>query len=134
VKGERVARRYPASEFPDVQGVRLVPLRSGAALINISATGILVRTTDGPRVGTKLTAKFEGTFCPASVEGRVARCEVAGIGPDGSIFYNVGLAFHAPIVLRQDLEADAAPPPAPETSAPEAAVEDTVAPVLRNRW
>jgi hypothetical protein len=162
--GERPARRYAASSFPEIQGIRLVPSGASATLVNLSATGILVESTSRSVPGMVLTVEFAGTFSPASVEGRVIRCEVIGIGADGSLRFNIGLAFTTPIALptgaadepgarapapASSPPAPAAPPPAPAAPPPAAtapprapaappqaaAIAPTAsAPVLRNRW
>jgi len=133
---ERPARRFAASAFPEIQGVRLVPPGTAATLVNLSATGVLVECEDRLLPDAALTVEFAGTFRPASIEGRVIRCEVIGIATNGSMRYRIGLAFSAKIALPGDAPvktdaraaASAAPPPAPAGGA-------TVAPpILRNRW
>jgi hypothetical protein len=136
---EPVARRYPASAFPAITGVRLTPLEVAAKLVNLSATGILVECANRPAPGGLLTVHFAGTFVPASVPARVVRCEVAGIAPDGSLRYHLGLAFSERLALPDDLEADAdaqatpaAVPPVVAAAVP--ATAPASAPILRNRW
>jgi len=138
--GEPIARRYPASAFPEIQGIRLAPTGSTAALVNMSATGVLVECASRPLPGAILTVHFTGTFSPASMKSRVVRCEVAGIAADGSLRYHVGLAFNTRIALPNETEdgadASAAPPSAPPLAAAvvAAAAVEMVVPVLRNRW
>jgi hypothetical protein len=130
---EPVARRYPASAFPGIQGIRLAPPGVAATLVNLSATGVLVECASRPLPGTLLTVHFAGTFSPAAIESRVVRCEVAGIAKDGSLRYHLGLAFSTrlalPDVSEGDVEARAAAP-----SAPPLAPAAMSAPALRNRW
>jgi hypothetical protein len=143
---ELVARRYPAAEFPDIHGVWLTPTGAAATLINLSATGVLVGCAARVAPGTVLTVQFKGTFRPASIESRVVRCEVAGIAPDGSLQFQLGLAFSTRIALAQDADAAMEGPDAadlPETDgsnaplaimAAAAAPPRKTTPVLRNRW
>jgi hypothetical protein len=134
--GDRAARRHPASSFPEIRGIRLAPLRAGASLVNLSASGMLVETADRPPLGAMLTVWFDGDFRPPSIECRVVRCEVAGILPDGSLSYHLGLAFSTRIALAQDagdeVDARIEMPAAPTLVA--APVVAAAAPVLRNRW
>ena len=83
MRGERAARRHPASEFPEITGIRLAPGFARATLLNLSVTGILVECTSRVVPGTALTVHFEGTFSPPSIESRVTRCVVTGIARDG---------------------------------------------------
>jgi len=138
--GEPVARRYPASAFPEILGIRLAPTGATATLVNMSATGVLVECASRPLPGAVLTVHFTGTFSPASMKSRVIRCEVAGIAADGSLRYHVGLAFSTRIALPNEIEdgvdASVAAPPGPPLAAAvvAAAAADMVAPALRNRW
>jgi hypothetical protein len=136
--GERPARRHPASSFPGIRGVRLAPLRATAGLVNLSATGALVETTDRPALGSTLTVCFDGPFDPASIEGRVVRCEVAGISADGSLRYHLGLAFSRRVTLAQDANAEVdartAVPAAPSLVAAPVLAAAADAPALRNLW
>lgn len=131
--GEPVARRYPASACPGIKGIRLSPPEVAATLVNLSATGVLVECASRLSPGTVRTIHFDGAFKPASVQGQVVRCEVAGIATDGLLRLHVGLAFTAPIPLQieagdgADTRASALPTPPPATAA-------VAAPVLRNRW
>jgi hypothetical protein len=131
--GEPVARRYPASAFPEIQGIRLAPLGVVATLVNMSATGVLVECASRPVPGAAVTVHFKGTFNPASIEGRVVRCEVAGIAADGSLRFHLGLAFTTRLALPNEAE-DEVDARAATPSAPPLAAAGVVAPVLRNRW
>ena len=147
----RSAPRLPASAVPGIKGVRLSPHGTEATLMNISASGILVECVSRLRLGTAVTTVFDGTFSPATIEGRVARSSVANVSKKGVLQYHIGIAFNKPIVLETSPVAAAirqpeapAAPAAPETpgapalgtpgttaQAPEAA---PVLPILRNRW
>jgi PilZ domain len=131
---ELVARRYAAAEFPEIQGVYLSPPGAAATLVNLSATGVLVGCAARLAPGMVLTVQFKGTFRPATIESRVVRCEVAGIAPDGSLLFQIGLAFSAHIALAQD--ADAAAEKFAASEMLEAAVAAPRGPVTlpRNRW
>ena len=135
--GEAAARRYPASAFPEIQGIRLAPPGVAATLVNLSAAGVLVECASRLLPGTVLTVHFKGTFNPASIESRVVRCEVAGIATDGSLRLHLGLAFSTRIALPNeaddDVDACAAAPSAPPLAAA-AVAAGVAAPVLRNRW
>ena len=138
--GERVACRYPASAFPEIEGIRLAPSGAAATLVNMSATGGLVECTSRAAPGAALTLHFKGTFEPASIKARVVRCEVAGISADGSLRFHLGLAFSTRLALPDKAE-DEVDASAIELSAPPlafvaaaGAATDVVAPVLRNRW
>ena len=150
----RSAPRLPASAVPGIKGVRLSPHGTEATLMNISASGILVECVSRLRLGTAVTTVFDGTFSPATIEGRVARSSVANVSKKGVLQYHIGIAFNKPIVLQAAPVAAAIRQPeapaasaAPETpgapgapalgtpgttaQAPEAA---PVHPILRNRW
>jgi hypothetical protein len=137
---DRIARRYPAVEFPEIQGIWLTPLGINATLINLSATGLLVGCATRSAPGTVLTVQFKGTFKPATLESRVVRCEVAGIAADGSLQFQLGLAFGTRIALAQDADEAAGETEAVGSDVPLAIVAAAAAaprgpvPVLRNRW
>ena len=75
--------------------------------------------------GASVTITVTGTFTPNVIKGRVARCEVGGIGTDGAINYKIGIGFDEPISLPDE---DVAP--AIESGAVEAVLE----PAVENRW
>jgi PilZ domain-containing protein len=144
----RSAPRLPASAVPGIKGVRLSPHGTEATLMNISASGILVECVSRLRLGTAVTAVFDGTFSPSTIEGRVARSSVANVSKKGVLQYHIGIAFNKPIVIEtapaaaaiQRPEAPAAVEapgtgalgtPGTTAPAPEAAL---VLPALSNRW
>ncbi len=125
MSGTHLARRQRASRVPGITAVRLTPTGGNASLVNISSSGVLVECGSRLASKTTVTVRFEGTFSPASVEGQVARCQVAGIGKDGAIRYHVGIAFSQHIPLNVEPEtppaADWAPPAPPAPPEPQQA-------------
>jgi hypothetical protein len=75
--------------------------------------------------GAAVTVSTAGTFTPAVIKGRVARCEVGGIGKDGAIHYKIGIVFDETVSL-PDEGRDPATEPRPVEGSPE--------PDLQNRW
>jgi hypothetical protein len=125
----RSAPRLLASSVPTIKGVRLSPFGAEATLLNISTTGVLVECTSRLRLGTAVTAVFEGTFSPSSAEGHVARSSVATVSKNGVLRYHIGIAFNNLITLEHV--------PAPAEHQPEAMSQGNatpVPPVVRNRW
>jgi len=149
---KRNAARYPASDLPSITGLRLSPHGAEASLVNISTTGLLAECAVRLKTGSTVTVQFEGTFTPATVHGRVARCSVARVSGSGTLMYHVGLAFSDAIALPAELErigtplpespaAPAAAPQTPEATAVEGTEAAAAAPsaehvrlTLRNRW
>jgi PilZ domain-containing protein len=148
---KRNAPRYPASEVPSITGLRMSPHGAEASLVNISTTGLLAECAVRLKTGSTVTVQFEGTFTPATVHGRVARCSVARVNDSGTLMYHVGLAFSEAISLPAELERPAtaaAPEAAPALAAaaespaaidsaaavPTAPPAEHVRPTLRNRW
>lgn len=131
-KGNRAAPRVLASRVPSITGVRLSPPDLEATLINISAHGVAVECGRRLALKTQVTVLFDGTFEPSSVEGRVARCTIAGLGPNGALTYQLGIAFASPIALVE------APAPVIERSDAlrhgPAITPTPPSTVLRNRW
>jgi len=129
-KETRVAPRLSASHVPSITGVRLAPNDVEATLMNISTHGVAVECGRRFLPKSEVTVCVEGTFEPSSIAGRVARCAVVGIGPDGGLRYQVGIAFAHPI----DLADTPSPvPPRPETPRLRPAPAKDP-PTLRNRW
>lgn len=126
----RTARRLPASRVPSITGVRLSPHGAETTLINISAHGLLVESDRRLKPQSDVKVLFDGTFEPSSVPSRIVRCAVAGIGQDGTLRYNVGIAFTGPIELDEASAPVARRPEAPRPG-PAPAPPSTV---LRNRW
>jgi hypothetical protein len=114
--------RRPAT-VADITGLRFGPERTPGALVNISRTGLLGESILRCRVGADIVVVFEGGFEPASVHGRVARCEVAAVGSDGLLRYHVAVEFQSPLPIEDDdatQEVETAPAARPAT--------------VRNRW
>jgi hypothetical protein len=148
---KRNAPRYPASLVPAITSLRMSPHGAEASLVNISTTGLLAECAVRLKTGSTVMVQFEGTFTPATAQGRVARCAVARVSDTGTLIYHVALAFAQPIPLPEDLERIAAafdaPPPAalPPTAAPvetqdpapvsvPAASAEEERSAVRNRW
>lgn len=75
--------------------------------------------------GVPVTVTVSGTFSPSVIKGRVARCEVGGIGKDGALQYRIGIAFDEPVSLPDEDRA-----PVDESEALAEALEAQV----ENRW
>ena len=134
VTDQDTSRRFGASRVPEITGVRLEPFGTDATLVNISSSGVLVECTTRVAPKMKVTVLFAGTFTPSSVDGRVARCVVAGIDKDSALRYHVGIAFDHAILLdieQADVQND--PLPASPLSSP-GVVRPAAAPEVRNRW
>ena len=111
--------RRPASEMPAITGVRLMPHDVVGELVNISETGLLTESTARLQIDSAVTVHFVGGFSPATVTGRVARCQVAVMGLDGLLRYATAIEFDAPIQLDGEVVEG---------------VEATPAKPVRNRW
>ena len=128
----RSAPRLQATEVPSIKGVRLRPFGAEATLVNISASGVLVECVTRLRLGTAVTVVFDGTFSPATAEGRVARSTVATVSKNGVLRYHVGIAFQNAIPL---IVTGVAPSkPAAVEAAPVSPAADPVATGPINRW
>lgn len=123
----RQAPRWPAAQFPLISGLRFSPHGIGAKLVNMSQTGLLAECGVRLKPAAAVTIMFDGTFSPATVEGRVVRCSVAAMGRDGRLQYHVGIAFEAPIAL-------GVPAPASVVAARVSASGPAVVSPVRNRW
>lgn len=121
---DRVAPRRPADQCPWITGLRLSP-GGEASLENISWSGLMARCQKRLAFGASVTVTVTGTFTPNVIKGRVARCEVGGIGKDGAINYKIGISFDEPISLPDE---DIAPAIA------STAVEAVSEPTVENRW
>jgi hypothetical protein len=127
----RNSPRRPASRVPAITGLRISPHGAAATLVDISATGLLAECAVRLQPGSAVTVVVEGTFAPASIEGRVARTSVSCVAKDGTLRYHSGIAFNKPIALAPEPDVE------PRTEAPvpvAAAAEATPKAPLRNRW
>ncbi len=111
--------RVEPAAVPGITGVRFLPQRTEATLVNISPSGLLVESTAKYQVGSSAAVLFEGGFTPSTATGRVVRCEVAVMGRDGVLRYYIGLEFNTPLDLGDAAGTSAPVPPAPR---------------VRNRW
>jgi hypothetical protein len=102
--------RRPATSVTAITGLRFLPDRVPATLVNMSATGLLVECGTPLRVGTDTAVLFEGGFSPDTVTGRVARCEVAVMGRDGTLRYLIGVEFDAALGLSDEAMTEPAAP------------------------
>jgi hypothetical protein len=125
----RRSPRRAASVVPSITGVRLSPVGGEAVLVNISATGVLVRCMTRLRPETAVNVVFEGGFSPGSVPGRIVRSVVAQIDSSGKLWFDLGITFRKAIAFDDVPGPVEAPVPAP---APQAAPVVTVP--LVNRW
>jgi PilZ domain len=122
----RTEPRHPASAVPAITGLRFSPHGVDAVLVNISESGLLAEVAERLKPGSAVTAVFEGTLVPNSIEGRVARTTVSAMGKDGRLRYHVGVSFSKR--FRLDLPEPVAPPPAAaEPEPPPAPVATVVA-------
>lgn len=122
----RVAPRCPPSLVPSITGLRLSPYGGEVSLVNISASGALIKCSTRVLPGTALVVVFEGTLSPSSIKSRVARCLVADIDTDGVLWYHVGVVFDNAITLEGTSVAANQPAHVREAA--------RVPTALRNRW
>jgi hypothetical protein len=135
---KRVASRRSAERCAFITGVRLAP-GGDVELVDISVSGMLIRGPRRAAPGAPLIATFAGALDVKSVAGRVARCEVAGIGADGAILYKIGISFNKPIALPEEELPEVEEPTFDGTEEDLlAAVEHVPVPpdrmVVENRW
>jgi len=121
---DRVAPRRPADQCPWITGLRLSP-GGEAALENISWSGLMARCQKRLAPGAVVSITVAGTFTPSIIKGRVARCEVGGIGQDGAIHYKIGIGFDEPVSLPDE---DRVPTQEPGS------VQAVAEPAVENRW
>jgi hypothetical protein len=125
----RRAVRKAATLVPTIKGVRLSPAGGEAVLVNISATGVLVRCMTRLRPDTAVTVVFDGGFSPTSVPGRIVRSVVAQIDGSGKLWFDLGIAFRKPIAFDDAPSPIEVPLPAP----PAQAALEVPGPAV-NRW
>ena len=117
----RKPERRRADEVPQITGLRFLPDRAPADLVNMSPLGLLAESAMRLRVGSEVAVLFEGGFQPQTITGRVARCEVAAMAPDGTLRYRVGIEFDTMLDMDGSTVVLSPPPSEP-------------APTARNRW
>ena len=125
----RIRPRRRACLVPSITGIRLSPRGGEASLVNISTTGALVRCNTRLLPGEIVMVVFDGQCSPSSVKSRVARCLVADIDSASTVWYEVGIAFSEPLVLK-DVSAPTSAPPEP--ARPPRAL--AMGAVSANRW
>lgn len=103
--------RLAPTGVPGITGVRFLPQRTEATLVNISPSGLLVELTAKHQVDSTAAVLFEGGFTPATASGRVVRCEVAVMGRNGVLRYYIGIEFDTPLDLG-DMAEERVPAPA----------------------
>jgi hypothetical protein len=111
--------RRPAIAVAGIKSLRFMPDGAEASLLNISPTGLLAESGTRQRVGAGVEVVFQGGFEPSTVTGRVARCEVALMGRDGSLKYHIAMEFDALLELDGEARRRASAPAQRE---------------VRNRW
>jgi hypothetical protein len=119
--------RRAAAAMPNITGIQLLPHGMEASLVNISTTGLLAQSAARLPVGSAVKIVFAGGFVPTSVQGRVARCEVAAMGRDGLLRYHLAIEFDGVISLDVETQQN---PATPAVNAP----PPTVTPAAKNRW
>ena len=108
----RIDSRFPAAAVPAITSVRLSP-GDAVDLVNISKSGVLVEGRTRFVPGTRVTVLFDGGFTPASIKGKVVRCQVSSIS-GGALRYQSGIQFEKRLdVLDPQVPAHAAAPPSP---------------------
>ena len=120
-----IARRTRTGSAAGITGLRLTPPGAEARLVNISPTGVLAESPAKLRVGTDVDVQFHGGFTPASIAGRVVRCEVSIMERDGVLRYQIAIEFNSPIELAEEKARE----PEKHEAAPPSPVR-----AVRNRW
>jgi hypothetical protein len=127
VNEKRVAARIPAALVPLITGLRLSPCGGKTSLVNISATGVAVKSDTGVKLGSVVTVNLDGGLPGSQIRGRVVRCGVSAI-ESGVIAYLIGIAFDKPISIERLQVASVEP------SVPVSPQSPLAAAVLFNRW
>jgi hypothetical protein len=130
----RSAVRVPAAEIPSITGLRLLPDDVSARLVNVSTHGLLAECTSPLKPSLQIRVRFEGTFSPPIVAGRVVRCTVASMGSDGVLRYHVGVQFEVPISLNDSTRSAGQPAELERARPTKASAAPAPAEPLRNRW
>ena len=125
---QRIEPRTPGSLVPSIEGVRLLPQGIEGSIVNISRRGALILCDRKLGAGMRIRVMFEGTYAPPPIGGRIGRSLVSKIGQAGELWYQVGIAFDAPI----DLDSRIAERPTDEGG--ESAEEVSALPKFVNRW
>ena len=88
----RGAPRHAADRLPWIKGVRVANIED-ARLINVSSTGVLVQCRARLLPGNETVLQFVGSGNRFRVKGQVVRCEVAHVRAEGTLQYEVAVAF-----------------------------------------
>jgi hypothetical protein len=128
--GARTARRLAANEVAMSSKAKLSP-GGDVEVINISASGALVEGKNRFAVGTAVGLLTEGSNRPR-VMGRITRCQVSTVHRDGTMTYQLGIAFDesAEVEAARPAEGDVSG----ETGDPQADAVDAAAEAITNEW
>ena len=113
VISEPAAPRRTAAEVPWITAVGFTPGGRDAKLVNISGTGMLAECSERLTPGANVVVTFEGDVEPQTVQGHVARIEVAAMGRDGRLRYHVAVAFGERVQVERESPPAAEPAPQP---------------------
>ena len=102
----RAARRRPLDEIPQISEVKM--LSQPVKVVNVSRTGLLMKSTSRLIPGRQTRLRFEGPSLSTWVPSRIARCEVGSL-EGGKIVYIVGVVFDTPLAFVE--ESQEAPKP-----------------------
>jgi hypothetical protein len=104
--------RYPREAVPEITALRV----SGdeAALVNISASGLLVESATRYAPGRRIIVEFDGKFPTKRIKGRIVRCQVSAINEKRELLYHTALVFESRLMLNTTAGA-ASRSTAPET-------------------
>ena len=94
----RRAIRRKRAELSWLWGLRLWP-GLDAALVNLSAGGVLVETPTRLRPGARTVLRLTGAAGSWTVSGSVSRSWVAAIGAEHGVVYRSALVFDKPLDL-----------------------------------
>lgn len=114
-RSPQASPRVKASLVPSITGILVGIGGPRMSLVNISSSGVLIEGPARLKPGNEVKLVFEGGFSPSIVPSRVVRTAVTGIGREGSLHYQAGLAFLTSVVVPvpEDLGCPAEPQPQP---------------------
>jgi hypothetical protein len=126
-RAAHASRRLKPSLVPSITGIMVGFGGPRMNLVNISTSGVLIEGPQRLKPGNEVKLVFEGGFSPSTVPSRVVRTLVTGIGRDGVLHYQVGLAFLSPVELPVPEEDDCRAEPEPRSlpEDPPAATEES---------
>jgi hypothetical protein len=123
----RTARRRPLDEIPQISEVKM--LSQPVKVVNVSRTGLLMKSTSRLIPGRQTRLRFEGPSLSTWVPSRIARCEVGSL-EGGKIVYIVGVVFDSPLAFVDDSHEEPQPEPAPPVTAPPSTAQLLAPPVM----